>query len=329
VGDRVLVTGGAGFIGRALVAALIAENAHAIESPVLVLDNLHRSSASVLQPLADAGKVVFTEGDIRDAELLRDLMRGVSVVFHLAAQSNVIGSESDPDYAYTTNVTGTYHVLQEAGRAGVGRVVFSSSREVYGEARTLPVSESAPVRPQNMYGASKAADEMLARAAIGRWGLEVVAPRIANVYGPGDRDRVIPLWIGRALAGQEMLVYGGRQVIDFIWLGDVIRALMDAAWASPDALRPAIDATGPGGRGFFARFNLGTGAGTTILDLAERLKQAMRSDVPVTVVPPRSEEVERFVADNTLLRAIFGWAPDAPLAHLDETVRAYTGANIN
>ena len=324
MGDRILVTGGAGFIGRVLVAALVEDALLPVEMPVLVLDNLRRSSAGVLQPLVDAGKVTFIEGDIRDSERLRELMRGVAVVFHLAAQSNVIGSESDPDYAYTTNVTGTYHILQEAGRAGVRRVVFTSSREVYGEAQSLPVSEYAPIRPQNMYGASKAADEMLARAAVGRWGMEVAAPRIANVYGPGDRDRVIPLWIGRALAGQEMLVYGGRQIIDFIWLGDVVRALTDAAWASPDALRPAFDAIGPGGKGFFARFNLGTGRGTSILDLAERLKQAMRSDVPVTVVPPRSEEVERFVADPALLHTILGLRPDPPLAHLDETVRAYT-----
>ena len=124
-------------------------------------------------------------------------MRGADVVFHLAAQSNVMGAVDDPDYSVTTNVIGTYNVLRAAAEAGVRRVVFTSSREVYGDPAVLPVDETRPLLAKNAYGASKVSGEAYCRTFAGTRGLEVEVVRLTNVYGPGDSGRVIPLWIKR------------------------------------------------------------------------------------------------------------------------------------
>jgi UDP-glucose 4-epimerase len=120
---------------------------------------------------------------------------------------------ADPEYTYSTNVTGTRKVLAAAAACGVRRVVFTSSREVYGDPDLLPVSEDARLSPKNAYGASKAAAEMYCRQYSAD-GLQVAVVRLTNVYGPGDQDRVVPLFIERALAGQPLVLYGGDQVLD-------------------------------------------------------------------------------------------------------------------
>ena len=115
-------------------------------------------------------------------------MRGMDTVYHLAAQSSVMGAAADVDGAFSSNVTGTFNVLRSAGRSGVKRLVFTSSREVYGEPAEMPVAESAPLRPKNAYGSSKAAGEMCCAMAADR-GVETMILRLANVYGPGDEGR--------------------------------------------------------------------------------------------------------------------------------------------
>jgi nucleoside-diphosphate-sugar epimerase len=313
---RVAVTGGAGFIGHHLVAEMIAMGADATE-PVVVLDNLRRAKRDTLAPWIEMGAVRFIEGDVRDAAAVTDALRGADVVFHLAAQANVMGSEGDPNYAFTTNVTGTHTVLQAAAEVGVRRVLLASSREVYGQPDALPVPETARLAPRNVYGASKAAGEMLARAAAGRGGLEVVALRLANVYGPGDSERVLPLWLNQAARGKELVIYGGKQVLDLVWVGDVVEAFLRAAGA-PIA---AFERTGAGtvqreSSGFFAALNVGTGQGTSIHTLAERVRATTGRDVPIRVAPARAAEVEQYVADVTLLRDTLNLVPAAPLAHL-------------
>ena len=150
---HILVTGGAGFIGTHLVASLLAEG-----KEVSVLDNLTRGRIS------NTGKGFrFVQGDIRDRETVVKAMTGVDILFHLAAQSNVMGAVTDLDYSFTTNVFGTFEVLRAAKEAGVRRVVFTSSREVYGDAAVLPVSEDAPLHAKNAYGASKVAGELYCR----------------------------------------------------------------------------------------------------------------------------------------------------------------------
>jgi UDP-glucose 4-epimerase len=297
---KVLVTGGAGFIGAHLVAARAARS-----TEVVVLDNLKRPSRAKAEALSRLARVRFVEGDIRSFELLAGLMRSADVVFHLAAQSNVLGAAVDPDYSISTNVLGTFNVLRSAAEAGVPRVVFTSSREVYGDPKALPVDEDAPLLAKNAYGASKVAGEAYCRT-FGSSRLSVEVLRLANVYGAGDSERVIPLWLAAANDEQELRVYGGEQVIDFLWVGTCVDALLFAAE-----------------HGLPGPVNVGSGIGTKILDLANRVLEVSRSASKVVRVAAREIEVARFVADTRRMRSL-GLTPEAdPLAHLGELVGHY------
>jgi len=286
---RILVTGGAGFIGGHLVNRLASMGA----GDVLVLDNLHRGFFRDSLPPT----VEFRRVDIRDRDALADALKGREIVFHLAAQSNVMGAVADAGYSFNTNVVGTYNVLQGAAAAGVKRLVFPSSREVYGDPRSIPVPETAPLRAKNAYGASKIAGEVYCRLAA-QQGLETVVLRLANVYGPGDRDRVIPLFAAAASSGLPIAVFGEQKILDFVWIDVVVDALIKTAF------------------GMFIRgpLNIGSGKGTTILDLARRIVDLSRSGSKIAVVEEREQEVGRFVADITRAkRRLKIPAPDDPL----------------
>ena len=155
-------------------------------------------------------------------------MSNCAIVYDLAAQSNVLGAVSDSDYSFTSNVIGTYHVLKSAVAADVKRVVFSSSREVYGEVDSLPVSENQPTDAKNLYGASKVAGEAYCRVFQATHGIDINVLRLANVYGLGDRNRVIPNWLEQARTGEDLILYGGEQVLDFVPINLVVRALLRA-----------------------------------------------------------------------------------------------------
>jgi UDP-glucose 4-epimerase len=298
---RVLVTGGAGFLGSHLVDALVAAG-----EEVIVLDNLHRGSPANIDAHLRTGAVTFNEGDIRDYAAIQEAVAGAEVVYHLAAQSNVIGATKDTDYSFTTNVAGTYNVLKAAASANVRRLVFSSSREVYGEPDSIPVPESAPLTAKNSYGASKVAGEAYCRVWESMTGLECQVLRFANVYGPRDRDRVIPIWLERAIRGEPLELYGGEQVIDFVWVGKAVEALLAAA---------SIERTGP--------INIGSGTGVTLPHLAERILEETGSPSRVDIHPARAVEVVRFVADVERMRRILGVIPDAdPISHLGACIRA-------
>jgi nucleoside-diphosphate-sugar epimerase len=294
----VLVTGGAGFIGAHLVRRLVGAG-----KDVIVLDNMKRGKRERLADLERAGKARVVVGDIRRLDDVAPLVRGCEAVFHLAAQSNVMGATDDPDYSVTTNVNGTCNVLRAAATAKVARVVFTSSREVYGDPAKLPVGEADPLRPKNAYGASKAAGEAYCRAFAASHGLAVEILRLANVYGPGDRGRVIPLWLDLAREGRDLPVYGGQQVIDFLWVGTAVEALLLASE-----------------RGLPGPVNVGSGTATKILELAERILAITRSKSKVALSAAREIEVARFVADTRCLRSL-GLTPEPdPLQHLAELV---------
>jgi UDP-glucose 4-epimerase len=307
---RVLITGGAGFIGSHLVDRLLASpRATPSAYEIVVFDNLRRGNPAHLEPHLSAGRVRLIVGDIRDEAALRAACQGVEIIFHLAAQANVIGSEADRDYAFTTNVVGVYTLLKVAEAAGVRRILFSSSREVYGEPETLPVREDAPLAPKNAYGASKVAGEMYLRIAQARGALETVIFRLANVYGPRDSERVIPIWLERARRHEELLLYGGDQLIDFLWVGDVVEAFALAAQAERERV---VGQT----------INIGTGVGTPLATLARRILTLSGSQGGMRVLPARSVEVRRFVADPARLKAILGLDPELPLVHLGEMLAA-------
>lgn len=302
-----VVTGGAGFIGSHLVDAILSAN----EGTVTVLDNLHRGRIENLGSWRGDPRLTVTIGDIRDPATVRKALAGATLVYHLAAQSTVMGAAKDPDYAFSSNVVGTYNVLKAAAQQGVRRVLFSSSREVYGEPVSLPVDESHPLFSINTYGASKVAGEALCRAFAREGGLDTTVLRLANVYGDRDFGRVIPHWIVQARAGGDLTVYGGDQILDFIWVGDVTTALMRAADATL-ALPP---------------INVANGTGTKILDLARRVMHLAGSPGEVHVVPRRSIEVTRFVGSTDRMSQFLGVAPATdPLAHLAGMIREVAGA---
>jgi UDP-glucose 4-epimerase len=279
---KVLITGGAGFIGSHL-ADKLARNGL---GHVLVLDNMRRGRLENLRECRD--RVTVCIGDILDRRVLAECAKQCNIIFHLAAQSNVIGSAQDGDYCFAANVEGTFNVLEAARAAGVRRVVFSSSREVYGDAETLPVPESAPLAPKNAYGTSKAAGEVYCRA----WrntGIEVVILRFANVYGARDSGRVIPIFIENALAGNPIVVYGGSQIVDFVWIGDVVDALVQAGL----------------GEYIQTPVNLGSGRGVTVQELAQRVLQVAGSSSQVRYMASRAIEVTRFEADTTMAHRLF------------------------
>jgi UDP-glucose 4-epimerase len=298
---KVLVTGGAGFIGTHLVTRLVASGVD-----VVVLDNMKRGKPARLASFVAEGRVTIVEDDIRSFEPTAAAAAGCAVVYHLAAQSNVMGASDDPTYSVTTNVDGTVNVLRAAVHAKVPRVVFTSSREIYGEPPTLPISEDSPMAPKNLYGASKVAGEAYCRAFAANDGLKIEIVRLSNVYGPGDNGRVIPLWLGAAQTGEDLRVYGGGQILDFLWVGTAVDALMRAAE-----------------KGLPGPTNIGSGVGTSILDLATKCLEVTRSKSKVVRVAAREIEVAKFVADTTRMRA-FGLMPEAdPLQHLAEIAPWY------
>jgi UDP-glucose 4-epimerase len=296
---RFLITGGAGFIGSHLAERLVRERL----GSVVVLDNLHRGNTRNLSSCWD--QVSFVRSDIRDAPLVEEVTRGCTHVFHLASQSNVMGAVEQPDYTLSSNVTGTHNVLQAARRARVTRVVFASSREVYGESTVLPVPEDAPLLPKNLYGVSKLTGELLCPLFV-RDGLETVVLRLANVYGSRDIGRVIPLFVEKAITNQALSIYGGRQTLDLVWIETVVEALMRAALDQRFIEEPV---------------NVGSGKGVAITELVRRILEATQSKSRVEFLQARDNEVVGFVADIRRAQEYFALAsPEDPLAHLIEVV---------
>ncbi len=278
---KILVTGGAGFIGSHLVRRLLRDRAGSVS----VLDNFHRARPDNLADCLD--EIHLWREDVRNPAALVKALRGVDLVYHLAAQSSVIGAEADADYTFRTNVLGTFELLQAARLNGVRRVVFASSREVYGDPLRVPVPETAPLRPKNLYGASKVAGEAYC-SVFGSDGLETAVLRLANVYGPGDTGRVLPLFVSRALQGQPLVLYGGQQVLDFVTIDTVVEALYKVGFGDlvPEPL------------------NVGSGKGVTISKLCRRVLELTGWRSQVEIVAARQIEVTGFVADVTRARQV-------------------------
>jgi len=285
--DRtVLVTGGAGFIGRHLVAELLEHN------EVRVLDN-----GTTGDPNALPGAVEYVEGDVRDAAAVDAAMDGVDVVFHEAAVVSVAESVEDPRRTHDVNLDGTLTVL-EAARRHDSRVVFASSAAVYGHPNSVPVAEDDPTDPTSPYGVQKLAGDQYVRLYADLYDLETVALRYFNVYGPGQRGGdyagVITAFLDRVRAGDPPVVHGdGTQTRDFVHVSDIVRANLLAA---------TTDATGEA-------YNVGSGSSVTIRDLAERLVSLADADLAVEFGPERTGDIEESEADISKARSALGYDP--------------------
>ena len=309
-----LVTGGCGFIGTALVGDILAEGGHGVR----VVDNLSVGSREDLGRAApftettapdpsgpkEGEAVELVVGDILDEDLALRAASGCDVIVHLAANTGVAPSVADPRKDCVTNVIGTLNYLEAARRRGVRRFVQASSGAPVGEC-TPPIHEEIPPRPVSPYGASKLAGEAYCSAYFRTFGVETVALRFGNVYGPGSghKSSVVARFIRRALLGQPLEIYGdGRQTRDFLYIDDLVRAVRLAA-------------TAPGAAGEV--FQIATAAETTVSEIVALLVPLLEArgvtGITVRHAERRPGDVTRNFSDTSKAARILGWRPETAL----------------
>lgn len=303
---RTLVTGGAGFIGSTLADALLAAG-----HEVRILDDL----STGYEPNVPA-EATFIKGCITDPAVIDEAVAGVEVVFHQGALGSVARSVADPRTTDRINTHGTLAVLDAAHRHGVRRVVQASSSSVYGGAVERPTPESTPLTPRSPYAVTKMVGEHYARVFHELHGLETVALRYFNVFGPRQRPdseyaAVIPLFIAALRAGEAPEVHGdGRQSRDFAFVDDVVAANIAAATA------PAEACSGNA-------YNIAGGSEQSLLDLLAHLGDVLGVDVEARHVEPRAGDVRHSYADLTAARRDLGYQPKVSFAEgLGRTVAA-------
>jgi nucleoside-diphosphate-sugar epimerase len=298
-GERVLVTGGAGFIGSHLVDALLARGAR-----VRVLDNLSNGKRSNLEHVAS--RIEFLESDIRDLGVCREACAGASVVFHQAALGSVPRSMKDPSTSIAVNVAGTANVLAAARDARARRVVYASSSSVYGDSERLPKREGDEGRPLSPYALSKVMNEALADVFTRCYGMELVGLRYFNVFGPrqdpdGPYAAVIPRFFKAYLAGEAPVIYGdGSQSRDFTYVADAVEANVRAAEAPSTA----------SGRSY----NVAGGQVTSVNGLAAAIRDVVGSGPPPRYEPPRPGDVLHSAANLDLAKRELGYRPGVDIA---------------
>lgn len=292
-----LVTGGAGFIGSHLVEALVARG-----DRVRVLDNLSTGRRDNLAAVAD--RIELIVGDVADPACVRGAVEGVESVFHQAALASVPLSLERPLDVHAACATGTLVVLDAARRAGVRRVVYAASSSAYGDQPVTAKRETDLPAPLSPYAAAKLAGEAYCQAMAASFGLETVALRYFNVFGPrqdpnSPYSAVIPLFVTAMLAARRPTVYGdGHQSRDFVYVSDVVEANLKAA-----------DAPGVAGR----VFNIATGRSTSLLVLIAALNAALGTQIEPIFAPPRPGDVRESMADILAARRELGYEPAVDL----------------
>lgn len=292
--EAALVTGAAGFIGSHLTESLLDDGVR-----VIGVDNLQTGREANLASFRDHSAFTFAQADIRDAARMHDLATGVDCVFHHAAIASVPKSIHDPVETTRTNCLGTTVVLEAARRTGVDRVVVASSAAVYGEPESLPMTESMPVAPASPYALSKYYTERLAVQYTDLIGLDTVALRYFNVFGPrqdpeSEYAAVIPAFITRMLDGKPPVVYGdGEQSRDFVHVDNVVHANRRAATYS----------------GAGEVFNIASGQRVSINELVDTLNGLLDTTYNPVYEAPRPGEIRHATADTTNARARLEFAP--------------------
>lgn len=295
--QRVLVTGGAGFIGSHLVHALVQRG-----DRVRILDNF--SSGDPANLAGFETKIELIEGDIRKQADAVEAVKDIDVIFHEAAFVSVPESIENPRLCFETNVNGTIEVLEAARQAGVRRVILASSAAVYGASEDLPLRESGPTQCLSPYASSKLFDEVLALLYTQIYKLPVIALRYFNVYGPRQSPKsayaaAIPKFISGLRQGQSPTIYGdGKQTRDFVYVGDAVRANLLAA-----------DAQGIEGQ----VFNVCSGSQTRLLDLLDVLYSILPNAPKPHFEPARLGDVPRSLGDPEKAARAFGFRAETLL----------------
>lgn len=303
-----LVTGGAGFIGSNIVAALVDRG-----DTVRVLDDLSTGKRENLAGLMDA--ITFTEGSVADEAVVRQAVDGVDYVLHQGALASVPRSIDDPLSTNTANVTGTLRLLLAARDAQVRRVVFAASSSAYGDQPDLPKVESMAPSPLSPYAASKLAGEYYCQAFTECYGLATVCLRYFNIYGPRQDPQsvyaaVIPKFITAMLAGERPTIFGdGEQSRDFTYVEDCIEANLEACTA-PEAVGQVM--------------NIACGGRYTLNELVALLNQILGTSIEPVYEAPRPGDVKHSQADIAVARELLGYEPQFTFeAGLEKTVQWY------
>lgn len=299
-GTRVLVTGAGGFIGSHVTERLVELGA---TTRALVR---YRSNGSwgCLDQSPSKERIEVVAGDICDREAVVEAMADVQVVFHLAALIAIPHSYHVPSAFVRTNVTGTLNILQAAREAGVERLVHTSTSEVYGTARSVPIDEQHPLQAQSPYAASKIAADKLAEAFCLSYGLPVVTVRPFNTFGPRQSSRaIVPTIVTQCLTEGRVRLGNLSPTRDLNYVTDTVEGFLHAAEATKEAI----------GR----TFNLGSGREISIADLTKLIGELTGRPVFIEQEPervrPKTSEVERLAADNRAARDVLGWEPSVSL----------------
>jgi UDP-glucose 4-epimerase len=307
-----LVTGGAGFIGSHIAEALAARG-----DRVRVLDNLSSGHLENLAAIRDC--VEFVHADVTDAKAVAEAVAGVDCVFHEAAVASVQWSVERPLDSHAACLTGTVTVLDAARRAGVRRVVYAASAAAYGNQPSSSKHETDLPSTLSPYAAAKVAGEFYLQAFTASFGLETVALRYFNIFGPRQDPQspysgVISLFIAAILAGKQPVIFGdGRQSRDFCFVANVVRANLLAADA------PAADVSG-------RVFNIANGKSTDLLTLLGVLNKLLGTNVQARHEPDRPGDVRQSLADITLARRLLGYEPVVQFEEgLRESIEYYRG----
>jgi UDP-glucose 4-epimerase len=294
---RILVTGGAGFIGSHLCDKYVAEN-----HSVICLDNFLSGNLMNVRHLLDYRNFKLIKGDIRDFELVEKVMHDVEVVFHLAAQIHVDRSYVEPRLTYDVNVMGTQNILEAARLLDVRRVICASTSEVYGSAVYVPIDEQHPLNAPHPYGASKIAADRMCYAYIQTYGMDISILRLFNIFGIRQRDLgyggVISIFTRRAFNGMSPIVYGnGRQERDYTYIKDAVRAY-DMVLNHKEPITEPV--------------NFGAGKAVTIIELANTVIDlcGKKGEIIPVNVEPRIGEVQKLIAGTKKAKEILGWEPE-------------------
>src|SRR5436190_13720915 len=296
-GKRIVVTGGAGFVGSNVVRRLLAENAR-----VVVLDDFYTGDDNNL-PVGESNLEVV-RGSVTEFDLVRDVIKGASLVFHLAAR-NIIVSTRNPREDYEVNIGGTLNVLLAARELNTPRVVYTSSTSVYGNPRYLPINEDDPLSLLTPYAVSKLAGENYAMAFFESYGLPTTAVRYSNIFGPGQDPSnpycgVVAKFVESLFAGKPPVIHGdGNQSRDFTFIDDAVEATLLAATSD---------------RAVGEVFNVGTGVETRVNELAEILIRLTGASVRPTHTDRRDvDNIRRRVVNIEKTRRTLRWVPEVTL----------------
>ena len=309
-GRRILVTGGAGFVGGAVVKRLVDAGAK-----VTVLDDLFTGLAETIPAAAQ-----FIKGSVTDEKLVTELVAANSLVFHMAAR-NIIASTKNPRDDFETNIGGTLNVVMAARESRVERVVYTSSASVYGNPRSIPINEDDGIVPLSPYAVSKLGGEHYCLAFYESYGLPVSVVRYSNIFGPGQRPDnpycgVVSKFLTSVYAGEKLLIHGdGLQTRDFTYIDDAVEATLLAA------IHPRAEGE---------VFNVGTGIETSIADLARMVGLAAGRDAVVESVDRRDiDNIRRRVVNIEKARRMLHWVPQIRMQRgLDRTAEWFQAAGF-